>query len=101
MRGARTILAVFLALSLFLFGCCIYVAPRDIAGSPQSNAEGYECMESPGCFDQVQRCYDGICTPQSSCSSIHWDNGSACNCTQDIGSWTRQAKASCGTVAQQ
>jgi len=100
MTGTRAILAILLLLSLFAFGCCVYVA-SDAAGTPRSDVEGYECMESPGCFDQVQRCYDGICTPQSSCGVIHWDNASACNCTQDIGPWTRQATGSCGTPAQQ
>lgn len=62
------------------------------------NESGYECMESPGCFQHVQECSDGICIPISYCRSVHWDNGSACNCTRDIGKWTIQATRSCNAT---
>jgi len=92
----NTILFVFVGAVLLLSGCCgLSEWPPANTSQLGATVEGYECMESPGCFEHVQRCYDGICTPLSTCGTVHWDNGSACNCTQDIGPWTRQAKGSC------
>ena len=100
------VLTAIIALFLLLSGCTVHVfdemAPSvslsDASRAQVSYGGVFECMESPGCSQFVQRCYDGICTPLSSCSTVHWNNGSACNCTEQIGDWTRRAKPSCGAL---
>ena len=51
----------------------------------QENDCSYDCMQSPGCPEGVQRCSDQICTPKSTCCTIANDRCSCPNASQYAG----------------